>query len=352
MDAIYGHSNQVGGYLGRETNITFGNPPQTLLGAGVYATNPAANYTSGFFQSTGAANVAAQINYSGVWIANYNYVDNNSATFNPPGSYSQLNLLPPSSVGGNQAAVEGYYNRTAAGNPGYGIGVLGVNGNTSAQDGMGVYGFYTGTGTTVRSGGYFYADNGIFSNYAYVGDELNNRKITGVGGVSEIIPTENHGRILLTCPESPEYWYQDYGTVELSNGKAHVDLDDILADIIVVDNENPIRVFCTPVNMLEFNGVTIMNQTSKGFDLVELNGGTHSGKVDYQVVVKPKTNYGEGRFAQAPGPVGLKYTPLKARAKNQPDWSRIFRWQPDNVVYGYDLPKPEQQGVKKQNSPR
>ena len=24
--------------------------------------------------------------------------------------------------------------------------------------------------------------------------------------VAEIVPTEDHGRIMLTCPESPEYW--------------------------------------------------------------------------------------------------------------------------------------------------
>ena len=64
---------------------------------------------------------------------------------------------------------------------------------------------------------------------------------------SAVIPTPEHGRIVLTAPESPEYWYQDYGTAELKDGKVHVDLDPILADIIMVDENNPIRVFCTPV---------------------------------------------------------------------------------------------------------
>jgi hypothetical protein len=43
-----------------------------------------------------------------------------------------------------------------------------------------------------------------------------------------------------------------------------------------------------------------MNQTATGFDLLELNDGKHSGKINYQLVVKPKTNYGVGRFALVP----------------------------------------------------
>ena len=110
-----------------------------------------------------------------------------------------------------------------------------------------------------------------------------------------------------------------------------------------LNNENPIRAFCTPVDMPDFNGVTMSNRTENGFDLIELNGGTHSGKLEYQLVVKPKTNYGEGRFMQAPGPAGLKpeMEPAKAKAQNQPDRSKIWRWPSDQVQYGYELPKQE-----------
>ena len=145
--------------------------------------------------------------------------------------------------------------------------------------------------------------------------------------------------ITLTCPESPEYWYQDYGTVEMINGKAHVDLDEILADIIVVDENNPIRTFFTPQDMLYFNGAAVVNQTKTGFDIVELNGGSHSGKIQYQIIVKPKTSFGEGRFAQAPGPSYLKpeNEPKAAKAKNQiNDGKHIYKWPADHVVYKYN----------------
>lgn len=340
-DAIYGHSTNVGGVIGYETNFSFGIPVQNLNGSGLYANNPAAGYTSIFAQSTGAATVAANIAYSNVWMAAYNYVDNSSAAFNPSASYNQLNNTS-TTLGGTQIALRGFNNRaTTAGNPGYSVGVQGLA-NSQNQDSYGVQG-YAYCNTNTRAGGYFEALNyaGTSQAYAYVGTSIGgtNRKITGTASVSEIIPTENHGRVTLTCPESPEYWYQDYGTVELVNGKATIYLDEILADIIVVNEENPIRVTCTPVGMPYFNGITIMSQTSNSVEILELNGGNHSGKLQYQLVVKPKTNYGEGRFPQAPGPGYLKSDkePLAAKTKNQPsDGRKIFQWPSDHIVYKYN----------------
>jgi hypothetical protein len=341
-DAIFGRSNNVGGILGYETNFTFGVVPQTINGAGVYASNPAAGYTSMFSQSTGAASVAANISYSNVWFANYNYVDNASATANPSVSYSQLNNSS-TTLGGTQIAVRGFNNRgTTTGNPGYSVGVQGLA-NSQFQDSYGIEGL-SFSNALLNTGGYFSGNNYAGANiaYAYVGGWTNGvtaRKIIGTGSVSEVIPTENHGRVTLTCPESPEYWYQDYGTVQMTNGKATIVVDDILADIIIVDDENPLRVTCTPVGMPYFNGITIMSQTKNSVELLELNGGNHSGKLQYQLVAKPKTNYGEGRFPQAPGPGYLKADkePLTAKAKNKPtDGRKIFNWPSDHIVYKYN----------------
>jgi hypothetical protein len=74
-------------------------------------------------------------------------------------------------------------------------------------------------------------------------------------------------------------------------------------------------------------------------EILELNGGKHSGKLQYQLVVRPKTGYGEGRFPQAPGPAYLKADkePLTAKAKNQPsDGRKIFYWPADHEVYKYN----------------
>lgn len=346
-DAVFGHSNNVGGYLGRETNFSIGIPAQTLNGAGVYANNPAAGYTSIFAQSSGAATVAASISYSDVWIANYNYVQNGMTGTNPPVVYAQLNITS-TLLGGVKAAVRGYNTRAITGNPGWSTGgqfTAGAAGNT--EDANGVMCFATGPGTgadpsgtytaniNLTGGGYFQGNN----QYAYVAlAGATNRKIIGLGSVSEIIPTANHGRVTLTAPESPEYWYTDYGTVILQNGFAHVEVDPILSDIIFVNAENPLRVFCTPVDMTDYNGVAVVNRSEKGFDLVELNGGKHSGTLDYQIVVKPKTNYGEGRFPQAPPPACIKAEkePKTAKAANQLTGKQIYKWGADWEVYKYN----------------
>lgn len=347
-DAVFGHSNNIGGWLGYETNFTAGTGGN-ILGAGVYTSNAAAGYVASYAASSGAATVAANMNFSNVWHANYNLVDNASATYNPNASYNQLNVTN-AGLGGTHIALRGWSERgTLSGNPGYTVGVQG-DADAQNQDAIGVQGISYSSSGGISTGGYFEGLTypGISIAYAYVGGWINGataRKIIGTGSVSEIVPTPNHGRVTLTAPESPEYWYQDYGSVKMINGKAHVQLDPILADIIFVNEENPIRVFCTPVDMPQFNGVCILNKTSTGFDIVEINNGTHSGTIDYQVVVKPKTNYGEGRFPQAPGPSYLKKDkePALAKAVNDPaDGRKIFRWPSDTETYHY---KPEEMAV-------
>ena len=91
--------------------------------------------------------------------------------------------------------------------------------------------------------------------------------------------------------------------------------------------------------MPHFNGITIMSQTPDSVELLELNGGLHSGKLQYQLVAKPKTNFGEGRFPQAPGPAYIKADkePLSAKAANQPNDGRIvYKWPSDHEVYKYN----------------
>ena len=327
--AIFGHTPNTGAYLGYETAFSCAGSPAN--GAGFYATNPLANYVPFYTQSTGAANFAAGVAYSSVWIPFYALADQANG-YAPIGLYGQTNY--PFNVGGYQFAVEGYNNRTAGGNAGWTIGIGGYA-VANTQDGFGVYGYYSGTGGGTRAGGYFTAG----ANWSYVADNVTNRKINGAGGVSEIIPTVDHGRIMLTCPESPEYWYQDYGTIKLVNGKAHVDIDPILADIIVVDNDNPLKVFLQ-VNMIDCNGVAVVNKTATGFDLVEVNGGTHSGEVDYQIIARPKTNFGEGRFPQGPGPAGGPKDIPAAKAQNSGNRETMFRWPADQTVYGYILTPP------------
>lgn len=330
--------NQTYGYLGYNGSITVGT--STIGGSAVFGNVPDPSRTAVYGKTSGSATVAALLGYSSVWMANYNYVDNTSSIMNPKAEYSQLNVAS-STLGGDQEAILGYSNYTAgSGNSGTTYGVSGIAVGAS-QNAAGVFGLSStsGSANSLTAGGFFYAENSYWGDnaYAYVADEWNLRKITGTGAVSEIIPTKNHGRITMTCPEAPEYWYYDYGTIKLENGKAHVELDPILIDIIVVDENNPLKVFLQ-VNIPICEGVSVINKTSTSFDLIENNGGSHSGEIDYQIVVKPKTLYGEGRFVQAPGPAYLKpdQEPKQAKAKNQRNKEKIFVWPSDYKVYNYN----------------
>ena len=218
--------------------------------------------------------------------------------------------------------------------------------NAKPQDAAGVFAVSlsnAGSGSgAFGTGGYFesdnYADNTNYA-YAYVAARYGgaNYKILGTGTVNEVVPSTEHGRVTLTCPESPEYWYTDYGNTTLVNGRAHVNLDPILKDICVIDEQNPIKVICQP-GFEDCKGLAVVNKSATGFEIVELNSGTGNGPVDYQIIVKPKTNYGIGRFPQAPGPGWLKSSqePAAAKAANQPDPSKIFNWPPEHITYNYN----------------
>ncbi len=341
--AVQGFSDVSGqqqyGYLGYNGPITVG--ASSIGGASVYGFTDDPNSTAVYGRTQLNATVAAVLGYSSIWIPGYFYGDDGSNAFaTRPGVYGQLNTTI--SKAGYHSAVRGYSIYSGGGNPGYVTGgnftaVGSGSGTPTTEDGQGVYGIYAGIGGSRRAGGYFYATDGVFANFAAVAEELTNSKITGAGVVAEVISTPSHGRIRLTASESPEYWYTDYGTVQLINGSAHVDLDPILADIIIVDVQHQLKVF-PQANIINCNGLAVINKTATGFDLVEINNGTSSGEVDYQVVAKPKTNFGEGRFAYMPGPFH-KYSedPANAKAANQPDWNKIYRWPADWEAYGYNV---------------
>ena len=300
-DAIYGHSNNVGGYLGREINITvpdlFGGPAQTILGSGVYANNPTAGYTSMFSQSTGAATVAASINYSDVWISSYNFVNNASSAINPPSLYAQLNTNS-TTLGGYKTAFSTFSSRAGTtGNPGYTLGGV----FTSVAQNEDAYGisaavFSDRTGNnsnTDLAGGEFLVFNyaGTLSrsqawvaNYLDLGppNHSTDLKIIGTGVVSTIVEDEANTPRVMFAPEAPEVLFQDYGVGQLQNGVAHIAIDPILTKNIIVDSEHPLKVFIQLEG--DCNGVFVTNKSSTGFTVKELQNGQSNTPFSYQIV--------------------------------------------------------------------
>ena len=99
--------NQTYGYLGYNGTYSFAG--QTTNGSSVYGIAEDPDRAAGFFRSTSNASVAANINYSDVWMASYNFVENKSNTYNPSCIYGQLQNSDET-LGGNQYAILGLSN--------------------------------------------------------------------------------------------------------------------------------------------------------------------------------------------------------------------------------------------------
>ncbi len=166
--AVTGFSDVAGnktyGYLGYQGDYTYAG--QTISGSAVYGMVEDPNRTAGFFRTTGNATVAANINYSDTWIANYNYVVNSRSDYNPSASYSQLDVSN-ASLGGIQTAIEGWSEYTAGSgnagitNGGYFIakgntqGSYGVMGTAISTSGKNIGGYFAGATTTSSSYGVY-----------------------------------------------------------------------------------------------------------------------------------------------------------------------------------------------------
>ncbi|HKR04070.1 MAG TPA: hypothetical protein VJY62_05480 [Bacteroidia bacterium] len=201
-------------------------------------------------------------------------------------------------VAGSGAAVTGNtvgtYTRATIANGGTGIlavsngaGLFTLAGTGSAVSGsstsFGVVGWAQGGAAgTARAGGYFDCNAG--ASYAYVGclTTLNVvRKIEGNGTVNTTVTDLAGKKVVLSAPEAPENFFQDYGEGELLNGMTHIVLDPIFSKNIVVNELHPLRVFVQLRG--DCKGVYVTNENASGFDVKELQNGNSNTKFYWTV---------------------------------------------------------------------
>jgi hypothetical protein len=169
-------------------------------------------------------------------------------------------------------------------------------------------------GAAASAGGYFEVQAAtVAQTWAYVGVRDNTatlRKIIGPGTVNTIVNDTQGNLVALSCPEAPENLFQDYGTGQLINGQAHIDIDPIFAQNIAVNSKHPLRVFVQLEG--DCQGVYVTNKSQYGFDVIELNGGTSNTAFVYTIVAnradQPNPDgtvarYSDERFPAAPGPM-------------------------------------------------
>ncbi|NLN74358.1 MAG: hypothetical protein GX140_08970 [Bacteroidales bacterium] len=172
-----------------------------------------------------------------------------------------------------------------------GTGVAGFGNNVaetllSAGSGGAFAGKHTGVYAKVveSSGEAIYTESG--SNVVRVNhfnsDSTAQYKIIGHGAVSTIVEDINGDEVVMHAPETPEYYFMDYGEAQLVEGRVHVELDPNFTKNVVVNKDHPMRVFVQLED--DCNGVFVTNKTATGFDVIELSKGKSNAKFQWNVV--------------------------------------------------------------------
>lgn len=120
------------------------------------------------------------------------------------------------------------------------------------------------------------------------------------------VPGPDGSLLTLYSLESPEAYFEDFGDGRLQNGAARVEIE---RDFVPLIDNQKYRVFLTAEG--DCNGLYVTARGPEGFEVRELQGGTHSLSFTYRIVAKRK-DIAAPRLAkiEAPKPFELKqYTP-------------------------------------------
>jgi hypothetical protein len=193
---------------------------------------------------------------------------------------------------------------TTAGVVGSSSNVHGVIG--SSNSGVGVYGYSTNAisvaGITTNPA----ATAGYFQGHVVVIGTLD------ATVKNAVVPFPDGSRRLLHCMESPEHWFEDFGSAKLARGRAVVKLD---ADFAKVIKSGDYRVFVTPEG--DCRGLYVRRRTNR-FEVREFAGGKSSIAFSYRIVGRRKDIKGHQRFAKMDMPLPLPTRAARAPRKPAP----------------------------------
>ena len=97
------------------------------------------------------------------------------------------------------------------------------------------------------------------------------------GTKSASVSIQNEQRLMYAI-ESPEVWFEDFGTESLVNGQATVGIDPLFALTV---NLNKYHIFLTPLG--DCQGLYVANKTPTSFEVRELGGGNATVSFDYRI---------------------------------------------------------------------
>ena len=169
---------------------------------------------------------------------------------------------------------------------------------------MGVYAETGATGPN-SSAGYFRGNVFVVGSFTVVG-----------GTKAAAVPFPDGSQRALYCMESPELWFEDFGTARLKRGRAVVKLD---ADFAKVIKRGDYRVFPAPEG--DCRGLFVHRKSATTFEVRELMGGKSSIEFSYRIVGRRKDIQRHKRFAK----IDTRLPMPAARARRRAPTLRAFR---------------------------
>jgi hypothetical protein len=191
-----------------------------------------------------------------------------------------------------------------------GAGVLGINdaksgdgagveGKSSSHNGAAVVGI--NSATIGRSIG-VYGETGSKTGFGvFCGGNF-----AATGTKAAAVPFPDGTVRALYCVESPECWFEDFGSAQLVDGVVQVPLDPDFAATVHTDQY---YVFVEPE--ADCHGLYVTAKDSQGFTVRELQGGTATIPFSYRVVARRK-DVEAPRFAEVDLPLRIS-TPADRR---------------------------------------
>ena len=107
---------------------------------------------------------------------------------------------------------------------------------------------------------------------------------TAIGVKHAAVPMQNGQMVDVSSMESPEVWFEDFGSGQLTGGVTTVSIDPSFSQI--VNTLNGYHVFLTPSG--DCKGLYVTQKTPGSFEVRELGGGQSYVEFDYRIVVHRK----------------------------------------------------------------
>jgi hypothetical protein len=173
---------------------------------------------------------------------------------------------------------------------------VGVSGDTGILGGIGVlatedtgYALWAQNESSYTTS-IFLNNNTTTSTALYAGNLVNHCTIDNAGdfvctgNMSGAVQSQSNHTVRLYAVQSPENWFEDFGSGTLSNGSAAVNLDPGFAQ--TVNTSVDYHVFITPNG--ESGGLYVVNKTAGGFEVREQHGEHSNVGFDYRIVGRRK----------------------------------------------------------------